>query len=60
MHYYLPPEMRVVELMTDGFTDLAIFSFLEDVLRDIGMLPITVQKPASSLTVSGQPLSANA
>ncbi|KAJ6010303.1 3-hydroxyacyl- nad binding protein [Penicillium sp. IBT 35674x] len=47
MHYYLPPEMRVVELMTDGYTEPAIFSFPEEVLRDIGMLPIMVQKEST-------------
>lgn len=33
MHYYMPPDNRIVELMTDGDTDASIFPFLAEKLK---------------------------
>jgi 3-hydroxyacyl-CoA dehydrogenase len=44
-HYYMPPENMVVELMTDGFTDSAIFPFLSERFRDSGAKPYVARRP---------------
>lgn len=46
-HYYMPPENMVVELMTDGFTDTAIFSFLSDRFRESGAKPYVARKEST-------------
>ncbi|OIW32475.1 hypothetical protein CONLIGDRAFT_271545 [Coniochaeta ligniaria NRRL 30616] len=47
MHYYMPPQARMVELMTCGFTDESIFPFLVERLREIGMLPYVARKEST-------------
>lgn len=44
MHYYMPPDNRVVELKTDGETDESIFPFLVKKLRQIKMYPYVAKK----------------
>ncbi|KAK4183952.1 hypothetical protein QBC35DRAFT_77161 [Podospora australis] len=47
VHYTMPPNIRTVELMTDGETDPAVFPFLSDVLTRCGMLPATARKEST-------------
>ena len=47
MHYMMPPDNRVVELMTDGETAPAIFPFLVERLHDVGMHPIVARKEST-------------
>lgn len=42
VHYTMPP-VRVTEFMTSTFTDPAIFPFLEEKHRDVGLLPATAR-----------------
>ena len=49
MHYYMPPGNRVVELMTDGHTDEAIFPFLVEKLNAVGMHPYVARKESTGL-----------
>ncbi|KAF2155504.1 3-hydroxyacyl-CoA dehydrogenase-like protein [Myriangium duriaei CBS 260.36] len=46
-HYMMPPENRIVELMTDGYTDPDIFPFLVDRLEECGMSPIVARKEST-------------
>lgn len=46
-HYYMPPENMVVELMTDGFTDSAIFPFLSERFRESGAKPYVARKEST-------------
>ncbi|RMJ18387.1 hypothetical protein CDV36_001901 [Fusarium kuroshium] len=47
MHYYMPPVCMVVELMTDGVTDEAIFPFLSTRLRETAASPYTARKEST-------------
>ncbi|KAF9766390.1 hypothetical protein IL306_001219 [Fusarium sp. DS 682] len=47
MHYYMPPKAMVVELMTDGLTEEAIFPFLVERLRETAALPYVARKESS-------------
>ncbi|CEI62104.1 hypothetical protein FVEN_g3137 [Fusarium venenatum] len=47
MHYYLPPDYRVVELMTDGETDESIFPFLYEKLEEINFHPYVARKEST-------------
>lgn len=47
MHFAMPPEVRNVELMTDGETYPEVFTFLTKVLEDCGMLPVTARKEST-------------
>ena len=47
MHYMMPPENRVVELMTCGHTDPAVFDFLVDLLKKVGMHPVVARKEST-------------
>lgn len=47
MHFFMPPELRVVELMTDGETNDKVFPFLTEVLEDAGMVPVTARKEST-------------
>ncbi|KAM3538805.1 hypothetical protein ARSEF1564_008282 [Beauveria bassiana] len=49
MHYYMPPRNRIVELMTDGHTDEAIFPFLVEKLKAVGMHPYVARKESTGL-----------
>lgn len=47
IHFSMPPEIKTVELMTAGQTHTEVFPFLEDILRDCGMLPATAVKEST-------------
>ncbi|KAM0354840.1 hypothetical protein ACHAPU_000668 [Fusarium lateritium] len=47
MHYYMPPEYRVVELMTDGETHDNIFPFLVEKLDEVKFHPYVAQKEST-------------
>lgn len=49
MHYYMPPGNRIVELMTDGYTNEAIFPFLVEKLREVGFHPFVAKKESTGL-----------
>jgi 3-hydroxybutyryl-CoA dehydrogenase len=44
MHYYMPPELPMVELMSCGKTDPAIIDFLMERLPLYGLVPFRVQR----------------
>src|ERR1700722_13191544 len=44
MHYYMPPEMPMVELMSCGKTDPALIDFLMERLPLYGLAPFRVQR----------------
>ncbi len=46
-HYYMPPDNRIVELMTDGETDEDLFPFYVERLEEVGMHPIVAQKEST-------------
>lgn len=46
-HYMMPPDVRLVELMTDGETDEDIFPFYVERLREVGMFPIVARKEST-------------
>ena len=47
MHYMMPPDNVVVELMTCGETDPAIFDFLVEQLKKIGMHPVVARQEST-------------
>ncbi|KAJ5545274.1 Dehydrogenase multihelical [Penicillium sp. DV-2018c] len=47
IHYTMPPAIRTVELMTSGHTDPKVFPYLEDVLSECGMLPVTARREST-------------
>ncbi|PHH61172.1 hypothetical protein CDD81_695 [Ophiocordyceps australis] len=48
-HYYMPPHVRIVELMTCSFTDESIFPFMTEKLRAVGLHPYTARKESTGL-----------
>ncbi|KAL0258463.1 hypothetical protein SLS55_005956 [Diplodia seriata] len=46
-HYMMPPKNMVVELMTDGHTEPAIFPFLVDRHREAGLKPYVARKEST-------------
>lgn len=46
-HYMMPPDTRVVELMTCGSTDPDAFPFLVEQLKEVAMHPIVAQKEST-------------
>ena len=48
-HYYMPPGVMVVELMTDGVTDPAIIPFLADRQKEAGTTPYVARKESTGL-----------
>ncbi|OJD29360.1 3-hydroxyacyl-dehydrogenase [Diplodia corticola] len=46
-HYMMPPKNMVVELMTDGHTDPAIFPFLVERHREAGLKPYVARKEST-------------
>lgn len=54
-HFTMPPAIRTVELMTDGETDTAIFSYLEDVLGECGLLPVTARRESTGYVFVSPP-----
>lgn len=47
MHFTMPPMIRTVEMMTCGETDPKIFSYLEDVMGECGLLPVTARREST-------------
>lgn len=47
MHYYMPPNCMVIELMTDGFTDPAIIEYVVHRSREVGTLPYVARKEST-------------
>ncbi|KAM0545398.1 hypothetical protein ACHAPJ_011382 [Fusarium lateritium] len=47
MHFTMPPDIRTVELMTDGETDEELFPILSDVLRECGTVPVTARREST-------------
>ena len=47
MHYYMPPDNMVVELMTDGFTDPTIIEYLVEQSRLVATLPYVARKEST-------------
>ena len=52
MHFYMPPDLCTVELMTSGQTEDQIFPFLSEVLSACGMVPVTAKKESTGLVSS--------
>ncbi|KAH8651098.1 3-hydroxyacyl-CoA dehydrogenase [Xylariales sp. PMI_506] len=48
-HYYMPPQVMVVELMTDGYTDPAIISFMFERQKECGTVPYVARKESTGL-----------
>lgn len=47
MHYYMPPQCMVVELMTDGFTKQEIFPFMVERSKEAATLPYVARKEST-------------
>lgn len=47
VHFTMPPSIRTVELMTNGETDPEVISYLEDILGECGMLPVTARREST-------------
>lgn len=47
MHFFMPPAIRVVELMTCGVTHPAIFPFLVEELTKLKMSPVVVKREST-------------
>lgn len=47
MHYYMPPQNMVIELMTDGYTADNIFPFLVARSKEAGTLPYVARKEST-------------
>lgn len=48
-HYTKPPVSMIVEMMTDGYTHAAIFPFLLERQREVGLQPFVVRKESIGL-----------
>lgn len=47
MHFSMPPTIGMVELMTCGETEKEVLTYMEDVLGECGMLPITARQEST-------------
>lgn len=47
-HYFIPPRNRMVELMSSGTTQAAIFPFLATQMRRVGFAPVVVPRDVQS------------
>ncbi|KAJ5677322.1 uncharacterized protein N7477_002955 [Penicillium maclennaniae] len=47
MHYYMPPQNMVVELMTDGYTEEAIFPFMVERCKEAATQPYVAKKQST-------------
>ncbi|KAL3476572.1 hypothetical protein BJX99DRAFT_246766 [Aspergillus californicus] len=47
MHYYMPPRVMIVELMTDGFTEPSILQFMAERSKEAGTKPYTARKEST-------------
>lgn len=48
-HYYMPPQVNIVELMTDGMTDPKIIDFMVDRQKEAGTTPYVARKESTGL-----------
>lgn len=46
-HYYMPPYVRAVELMTSGTTESEIFAYLAQRMEEVGLRPFVVKKEST-------------
>ncbi|KAJ5762170.1 Dehydrogenase multihelical [Penicillium nucicola] len=44
LHCAMPPAIRTVELMTCGETDPAVLEYMQDVMGECGLLPVTARR----------------
>jgi 3-hydroxyacyl-CoA dehydrogenase len=51
-HYFIPPKLRIVELMTSGSTHDEIFPFLQAHLRSSGMFPIVARRESTGFILN--------
>ncbi|KAL4948917.1 hypothetical protein BDW69DRAFT_203209 [Aspergillus filifer] len=47
MHYYMPPQCMLVELMTDGYTAPEIFPFMVERSKEAGTIPYVARKEST-------------
>lgn len=47
VHFTNPPEIRTVELMTDGMTREEVFEVVRGALRECGVVPVTARKEST-------------
>jgi 3-hydroxyacyl-CoA dehydrogenase len=47
MHYYMPPQCMIVELMTDGYTAAEIFPFMVERSKEAATLPYVARKEST-------------
>lgn len=47
MHFSMPPAIRTVELMTCGETERNVLTYMEDVMGECGMLPVTARREST-------------
>lgn len=47
MHYYMPPQCMVVELMTDGYTTTEIFPFMVERSKEAATIPYVARKEST-------------
>lgn len=47
-HYFIPPRNRMVELMSSGVTQGAVFPFLASQMRRVGLTPVVVPRDIQS------------
>lgn len=52
IHFTMPPMIRTVEMMTCGETDPQIFSYLEDVMGECGLLPVTARRESTGCVIT--------
>lgn len=46
-HYFMPPTIMMVELMTDGYTHPEIFPFLAERHKEAGLVPFVARKEST-------------
>jgi 3-hydroxyacyl-CoA dehydrogenase len=51
-HYMMPPENRIVELMTDGETNEDIFSFYMERLKELRLHPIVAKRESTGFVLN--------
>ncbi|GKZ19773.1 hypothetical protein AbraIFM66951_010810 [Aspergillus brasiliensis] len=47
MHYYMPPQVMVVELMTDGYTEPSILQFMAERSKEVATKPYIARKEST-------------
>ncbi|KAK4191798.1 putative dehydrogenase [Podospora australis] len=52
MHYFIPPDIRIVELMTSGWTHEEIFPFLQQHLQKSGMIPVVAHQESTGFILN--------